>query len=317
MGLHNFLDKLEQAPIAVKSGGAAKMLRIPGLAGVSFVLARVAPTSSATGFASGCLWLDLAGTKLYINTGSYSSATWDDYVHTLDESYATLVTDLDRIVTAQTGANVATESAAILASAPVDGAATITFAQVASGLSATNVHGAVEELGTEKADLAGAAFTGGVTHAASVLFRNKSDTAFAKSFGTEAGTGVGGGAIRYVLDCTVTLSGAVASIDLPANIPNYSVIRLCQVKATTAITTTTATKWGLGVAADPDKYGLSADLNQNTDINNIPTPAPLASGEDVQLYACDNSGVAAGTLDTGTFHVRIEVDVVSPLSDAA
>ncbi len=47
--------------------------------GVVDIVARTAPTNGQPGYATGCLWRNLAGTVggiLYLNTGTKTSTTW-------------------------------------------------------------------------------------------------------------------------------------------------------------------------------------------------------------------------------------------------
>jgi hypothetical protein len=109
-----------------------------------------------------------------------------------------------------------------------------------------------------------------------------------------------------VIDEDVVLAGAVAAKDLTQDVPTGAVILAVQANLDTAITATTAVKVGVGVAADPDKYGKTSALTQNAKIDTIfATWTVLSGAEDVQVYACDTAGAAAGTLNAGTVRVRI------------
>lgn len=108
-----------------------------------------------------------------------------------------------------------------------------------------------------------------------------------------------------VIDEDVVFTGAVAAKDLTQDIPTGAVIVSVQANLDTAITATTAVKVGVGVVADPDKYGKTSVLTQNAKIDTIPPWAVLSGAEDVQVYACATDGSAAGTLDAGTVRVRI------------
>jgi len=120
-----------------------------------------------------------------------------------------------------------------------------------------------------------------------------------------------------VIDETVSTESAVASIDLTEDVPSGAVILSAQANLETAVTTTTATKIGLGISTDPDKYGLTSGLTKNLKIDTVPDWAVLGSAEDVQVYACDNTGAADGTIDSGSIRVRIVYAVCNSLDDAA
>lgn len=120
-----------------------------------------------------------------------------------------------------------------------------------------------------------------------------------------------------VLEANVVIPSAVASVDLAADIPSGSVILASQANLQTAVTATTAVKVGIGVTADPDKYGLSGALTKNTKINFIPAHAVLSGAEDVKVFACDTNGAAAGTINSGTVRVRIVFAALANLVDAA
>lgn len=111
----------------------------------------------------------------------------------------------------------------------------------------------------------------------------------------------------------VVFTTALAAKDLAINFTGH--ILAVQANLETAVTATTAVKVGIGVAGDLDKYGLTTGLTKNLKITTLPTPA-IVSAEDVQVYACDTAGAAAGTLDTGTVRVRIVYLTATDLVDA-
>lgn len=115
----------------------------------------------------------------------------------------------------------------------------------------------------------------------------------------------------------VVIPSAVASVDLSANVPAGAVILASQANLQTTVVATTAVKVGIGTDADPDKYGLSADLVKNTKINFIPAYAVLSGAEDVKLHACATGGTAAGTINSGTVRVRLVYAALTSLEDAA
>lgn len=120
-----------------------------------------------------------------------------------------------------------------------------------------------------------------------------------------------------VLDEDVVIPSAVASVDLTEDIPDGAVILGCQMNLETIVTATTAVKVGLGIAANPDLYGITASLLKNVKTNLIPDWAVLSGAEDILIYAVDTGGSAAGTIDTGTVRVRIVYLALNGLDDAA
>lgn len=126
-----------------------------------------------------------------------------------------------------------------------------------------------------------------------------------------------------VIDEDVTLTNAVAE-DLTEDIPTGAVILSVQANLETLIAGDTTgddglTKVGIGISSDPDKYGKTAALTQNSKVDTIPDWAVLASPEDIQVYAVDNSGTAVTEkfVAAGVVRVRIVYAVCNSLDDAA
>jgi len=127
-----------------------------------------------------------------------------------------------------------------------------------------------------------------------------------------------------VIDEVVTLTNAVET-NLSTTLPAYSVVKYVLANLDTAITGDGSgddglTKVGIGITADPNKYGLTADLAKNTKINTvIASQALLTSAETVTVKAADNAGdaVTEKFVAGGLVHVRIVYDVLKPLDDAA
>jgi hypothetical protein len=67
---------------------------------------------------------------------------------------------------------------------------------------------------------------------------------------------------------------------------------------------------------DVDKYGLSADLNQNTKINTIPDYAVLSGNEQIDVCGVINDGSALGDTNVSSGTVRVMV-VYAELEDLA
>lgn len=123
-----------------------------------------------------------------------------------------------------------------------------------------------------------------------------------------------------VIDQTLSLASAAASFDLTEDVPTGAVILSAQANLETLIGAATAVKVGLGIAADPDKYGKTSALTKNLKIDTIPAHAVLSGAEDVKVFAVDTNGAAAGTIG-GTagnaVRVRIVYAVCKSLDNAA
>lgn len=116
----------------------------------------------------------------------------------------------------------------------------------------------------------------------------------------------------------VTIPSAVASVALTSVVPDGSILISAQANINTIVVATTATKVGLGIAANPDAYGLTGSLLANQKINTLIPAAPLVgTGEGIiGIYACDNSGDAAGTINSGVVRVRLVYAVLTSLPNA-
>jgi hypothetical protein len=118
-----------------------------------------------------------------------------------------------------------------------------------------------------------------------------------------------------VIDETVTLTNAVET-DLTETVPAGAVILSVQANAEEAIDGDDSgddgfVNIGIGVTADPDKYGktgVDADpVPANTKINTIPDWAVLASEETVTIKACDAAGDAVTEKFAGSQSVRVRI----------
>jgi len=131
----------------------------------------------------------------------------------------------------------------------------------------------------------------------------------------------GGGAFAeeaVVLDEVVGMHAPAAWWDLPP-IPAGAVIVSVELNLQDAISAVTAVKVGIGVAADPVKYGITASLSANEKINTIPDWAVLKTEEDIRLFAVDTDGAAVGTIGGGAAdEVRVRIVYLTPpgLNDA-
>lgn len=131
------------------------------------------------------------------------------------------------------------------------------------------------------------------------------------------------GVKTVVIDEVVVLTNAVET-NLSVTVPAKSVIRYVQANLDTLIVGDASgdnlgAKVGIGVTADPDKYGITADLVKNTKINNVPTAALLAAAETVTVKFAKTDGSAATEkfVAGGRVRVRITYDTLVALPDAA
>lgn len=126
-----------------------------------------------------------------------------------------------------------------------------------------------------------------------------------------------------VIDETVTLTNAVED-DLTETVPAGAVILSSQGNLETAVVGDGTgddglVKVGIGVTADPNKYGLSGALTKNSKIDSIPDWAVLGSEETVTVKAADAAGAAVTEKFTagGSVRVRIVYAVCNSLDNAA
>ena len=164
---------------------------------------------------------------------------------------------------------------------------------------------------TSKADAAQAAAeaTAAAALAAALPTRTAGSAAGAVAlrFGGTATEGLEITVINEVVDMLTT---PAAAWDLTSNVPAGAVILSVQANLQDVITASTAVKVGIGVAADPDKYGKTTGLTQNLKVDTIPDWAVLSGAEDIQIYAVDTDGAAAGTIGggaVGTDEVRVRI----------
>ena len=126
-----------------------------------------------------------------------------------------------------------------------------------------------------------------------------------------------------VIDEIVTLTNAVED-DLTETVPSGAVILCVQANLETLIVGDASgddlfTKVGIGITADPDKYGKSATLLKNVKIDTIPDWAVLSSAETVTVKAAKDAGAAATEkfVAGGKVRVRLVYAMTNSLDDAA
>jgi hypothetical protein len=108
--------------------------------------------------------------------------------------------------------------------------------------------------------------------------------------------GIQPGTISAVLD----LSTAAASFAIGTR-PANSVIVSKEIELSGTLSAATAVKFGLGTAADPDKYYLSAGLTTASNKSDFELDADtnVTAAESLVLSACATDGSAAGTIGGG------------------
>jgi len=126
-----------------------------------------------------------------------------------------------------------------------------------------------------------------------------------------------------VLEEQVTLTNAVAT-NLSTTIPANSIILSVAANLDTLVEGDASgdnglTKVGIGVTADPDKYGLTGDLLKNSKTTWAITPTRLTSAEQITVKAANNSGVAVTEkfVAGGKVTVRVVYLTASALPNAA
>jgi hypothetical protein len=112
---------------------------------------------------------------------------------------------------------------------------------------------------------------------------------------------------------TITISNASASVATGIVIPAGVRVMSAVAKISTVVTATTAVKVGLGISSDPDKYNLTSALTVATYGGFLASPVITTAAETLLLYACDTSGAAAGTINSGVVTVQVVYQTLPPL----
>lgn len=158
-------------------------------------------------------------------------------------------------------------------------------------------------------------FSGANVHSAANLFSaGAAAAAVAQRFGATATEGF---EIRVIDETTGTLSAV--STDLTEDVPIGAVILSVQGNVEAALTGGgTTANWGIGTAADPDKYSPTVGvLAKNSKIDTIPDWAVLSGAEDIQVHGVTAGGAIGDTaLTAGSVRVRIVYAVPNSLDDA-
>lgn len=119
-----------------------------------------------------------------------------------------------------------------------------------------------------------------------------------------------GDMIRVETEVAVAVAPA-ADTDIGWNVPaGFDVVKAsCRLlKTITGAGGGVKVGFGTKAAGDPDKYGLTADLNAGTTDQTINPTWNDGAADDLGLTACDAGGAAAGTLaGSGDADVRVMV----------
>lgn len=115
----------------------------------------------------------------------------------------------------------------------------------------------------------------------------------------------------FVHEEVVTLTNAVET-NLSRTIPAGSVITSVQANLDTAVTgdgsgDDLGVKVGIGVTADPDKYGITSTMAQNQKVDWVPTFTRLASAEQICVKLAKTDGSAATELFAAGGKVAVKV----------
>ena len=119
---------------------------------------------------------------------------------------------------------------------------------------------------------------------------------------------------KRIIDTVVEGGGAAAQLDTGFTIANGEFVKTANLQILDPPTAAGgAVKAGLG-DADPDQYGLTADLLANTQAAEL-TWAAEPAGTALKINACDAAGAALGTLEGGRYRVRVETEALVELAD--
>ncbi len=126
-----------------------------------------------------------------------------------------------------------------------------------------------------------------------------------------------------VIDEVVTLTAAVKTA-LTNTVPSGAVIVSVQANNNSLVVGDGTgddglIKVGIGIDADPNKYGMSADLVKNHKTNTLPAHAVLSGAETIGVYAVDTAGdaVTEKFVAGGLVRVRIVFFALASLDNAA
>lgn len=129
-----------------------------------------------------------------------------------------------------------------------------------------------------------------------------------------------GGLVYYTMWQTLSVENAT-STNYPDAVPIGAAIILIQVNLDTAITGDAnngddLTTIGVGIAANPIKYGETGTLQKNKKINEIPAWTILTAAEDIVIYGVEADDTAAEETWSGTVTVYITYIFPEDLADA-
>jgi hypothetical protein len=126
-----------------------------------------------------------------------------------------------------------------------------------------------------------------------------------------------------VVDEIVTLTNAVET-NLTNTVPSGAVILSVQANLETLVVGDASgdnllAKVGIGVTADPDKYGITSALTKNLKVDTLPAYTVLSSAETVTVKAAKTDGSAATEkfVAGGLVRVRIVYLKTNSLDNAA
>ncbi len=106
---------------------------------------------------------------------------------------------------------------------------------------------------------------------------------------------------RGVIEATINMTTAAAFFTIGSR-PAGSVIAVLTIDVPNTLAASTAAKFGIGNASDPDAYYLSAGLTAASSTRRILLHADtnITSAETLRVSACASDGAAAGTIGGGS-----------------
>ena len=284
MDKHNFKAYLEEAILP----GSGKAFYVPSLGGYLLYWGPTVPTDETAGYPPSCLFLHVDGSgedTLYVNAGTVTSCNFDSHE-----------IGLQAVLAAITNGN---------------GASMIGVEDSAANYAGEDVEAVLAEIMTLVLKLTGGTLSGALSSTVG---------AAAAAVALRLGASATEGMEVKVIDETVELTNAVET-DLTETVPAGAVILCAQVNLEALITGDGSgddglVKVGLGITADPDKYGKTADLTKNAKIDTIPDWTVLAAEETVTIKGCDAAGAAVTEKFTGGTGQDVRVWVVYAVTNS-
>lgn len=282
--------------------------------GITHSVGHGAPTNGLPGFAKGGQYTDMTNAVVYLNSGTQDSATW-----ITDTVGSSIAVDTISEFTNNSGVTV---DGVLLQNNNVDlsGTGASDDGAIIFDIDSDTYIGSDEVDDTIRfyaANSMAAEITEGTLAipADSLLHVVGAGTGTGDVVQRIGGTATEGLELR-VYEVTVVPEAVETNLILtPANSRILSV----QSNVATALTGGgTTDSYGIGIAADPDKYGSSATLTANSKSNFIGTGDSLTGAEQMVLTGTASQTTDGDTaLTVGSVRVRVVYYTLNPLDDAA